>query len=166
MHNNENIISYSETISAVVGVFRSLPYVQNLTSAALLGQAVQKLPPNLMESLGMHTVKNKWSRRTLLEFNDWVQEKAEAHERMKVTSTKQRWTKFLMQLQKWKLLQRCLLPHLKQMHRPLDMALSPQNLSAVSTVKSYTYCSVALCFVGKHQREKKLSLITTFAFCA
>ena len=34
----------------------------------------------------MHTVKNKWSRPTFLEINDWLKEKAEAHDRMKVTS--------------------------------------------------------------------------------
>ena len=73
---------------ALVSVFRSLHYVQDLTGAALLGQVVQKLPPNLKEAWAMQIAKNKWSRITLLEFNDWLKEKAEAHEVMKVTSLK------------------------------------------------------------------------------
>ena len=50
MHNSESIISYSATICSLVGVFRSLNYVQDLSSASLLGQAVQKLPPNMREA--------------------------------------------------------------------------------------------------------------------
>ena len=70
MHNSENIVSYSATILELVGLFVSLHYVQDLTSATLLGPAVQKLPPNMKEAGAMHTVKNKWWRPTLLEFND------------------------------------------------------------------------------------------------
>ena len=88
MHNSENLISYSATISALVGVFRSLHYHQDLSSASLLGQATQKLPPNLKEAWSMHTVKKKWDRPTLLEFNEWLKDKAEAHERMKLSAGK------------------------------------------------------------------------------
>ena len=88
MHNSENVIAFSATISALVGVFRSLKYEHDLSSAALLGQAVQKLPPNMKEAWSMHTVKKDWSRPTLLDFNDWLKVKAEAHERMKVSTTK------------------------------------------------------------------------------
>ena len=38
-HNSGNTISYSATISASIGVFLSLHYVQDLTSVTLLGQA-------------------------------------------------------------------------------------------------------------------------------
>ena len=88
MHNSENKIAFSATISALVGVFRSLKYDHDLSSAALLGQAVPKLPPNMKEAWSMHTVKKNWSRPTLLDFNDWLKDKAEAHERMKVSTTK------------------------------------------------------------------------------
>ena len=88
MHNSDNVIAFSATISALVGVFRSLKYDHDLSSAALLGQAVQKLPPNMKEAWSMHTVKKDWSRPTLLDFNDWLKDKAEAHERMKVSTTK------------------------------------------------------------------------------
>ena len=67
-------------------MFRSLHYVQDLPIATLLGQAVQKLPPNLKETWATGTVKNKWNRPTLREFNDWLKEEAAAHGMMKVTS--------------------------------------------------------------------------------
>ena len=44
MHNSDSIISYSATVSSLVGVFRSLNYLQDLSSASLMNQAVQKLP--------------------------------------------------------------------------------------------------------------------------
>ena len=88
MHNSENVIAFSATISAMVGVFRSLKYEHDLSSAALLGQAVQKLPPNMREAWSMHTVKKDWSQPTLLDFNESLKDKAEAHERMKISTTK------------------------------------------------------------------------------
>ena len=81
MHNSDSIISYSAIVSSLVGVFRSLNYLQDLSSASLLGQAVQKLPPNLKEAWSMNTVKRNLDRPTLIHFNDWLKEKAEAHER-------------------------------------------------------------------------------------
>ena len=88
MHNSENIINYSATISGIVGVFRSLKYDHDLSSASLLAQAVQKLPPNMKEGWSLHVVKRNLARPTLLDFNDWLKEKAEAHERMKASSNK------------------------------------------------------------------------------
>ena len=89
MHNSESIISYSATVSSLVGVFRSLNYNQDLSSASLLGgQAVQKLPPNMKEAWSMHTVKRSLDRPTLIDFNEWLKDKAEAHERMKTASGK------------------------------------------------------------------------------
>ena len=88
MHNSESIISYSATVSSSVGVFRSLNYVQDLPSASLLGQTVQKLPPNMKDAWSLHTVKHSLDRPTLIDFNDWPKDKAEAHERMKTASGK------------------------------------------------------------------------------
>ena len=90
MHNSDSIISYSATVSSLVGVFRSLNFLQDLSSASLLGQAVQKLPPNLKEAWSMITVKRNLDRPTLIHFTDWLKEKAEAHERMKAASSKPR----------------------------------------------------------------------------
>ena len=47
MYNNDSVIAFSATISAMVGVFRSLKNEHDESSAALLCQAVQKLPPNM-----------------------------------------------------------------------------------------------------------------------
>ena len=88
MHNSENVIAFSATIPALVGVFCSLKYEHDLSSAALLGQAVQKLPPNMKEAWSMHTVKKELIRPTLLDFNEWLKDKAEAHDRMKISTTK------------------------------------------------------------------------------
>ena len=41
MHNSEGVISYSATISALVRVFQSLHYHQDLSSASLIGQATK-----------------------------------------------------------------------------------------------------------------------------
>ena len=86
MHNSEIVISHSATISALVGVPLSLHYHQNLSSASLLGLATHKMPTDLIGSWSMHTVKKDWDYLTLLESNDWLKYKAEAHERMKLSS--------------------------------------------------------------------------------
>ena len=91
MHNSDNLINYSAAISSLVGVFKSLSYDADLKSASLLNQAVQKLPPNMKESWSPFTVKKHWVKHTLLDFNDWLNEKAEAHDLMKQSATKARY---------------------------------------------------------------------------
>ena len=88
MHNSDNIIKYSATISSLVGVFKSLSYDAYLKSASLLNQAVRKLPPKMKESWSLFTVKRHWVRPTLLDFNAWLEEKAEARDIMKQSATK------------------------------------------------------------------------------
>ena len=90
MHNSDNIINYSGCISSLVGVFKSLSFDSDLKSAALLNTAVQKLPPNMKESWSLFTVKKHWVKPILLDFNDWLKEKAEAHDLMKNTAIKAR----------------------------------------------------------------------------
>ena len=77
MHNSDNI-----------GVFKSLSYDADLKSASLLNQVVQKLPPNMEESWSLFAVIKHWVKPTLLDFNDWLKEKAEAHDIMKQSATK------------------------------------------------------------------------------
>ena len=48
---------------------------------------MQKLPPNLKDSLSIHGTKH-WVKPTLLDFNDWSEQKADAHNLKKQTSTK------------------------------------------------------------------------------
>ena len=42
----------------------------------------------MKEAWSLHTVEKDWTRPTLLNFNDWLKDKAEAHKRMKVSSAK------------------------------------------------------------------------------
>ena len=88
MHNSENVISFSSTISGLVAVFKSLSINDDLKSVNLLNQAVSKLPPNLKEACSMQTVGRQWSRPTLLDFSEWLKEKAEGHERLKTINSK------------------------------------------------------------------------------
>ena len=88
MHNSDNIINYSAAISSLGAVFKSLSYDADLKSASLLNQAVQKLPSNMKKSRSLFIVKKHWVKPTLLDFNDWLKEKAEAHDLMKQSATK------------------------------------------------------------------------------
>ena len=90
MHNSDNIINYSRCISNLVGVFKSLSYDSDLKSAALLTTTVQKLSPNMKESRSLFTVKKHWVKPYLLDFNDLLKKKAEAHDLRKSTATKAR----------------------------------------------------------------------------
>ena len=89
-HNSDNTINYSATISSIVGVFKSQSYDSDLRSASFFNTAVQKLPPNLKESWSLFTVKKHWIKPTLLDFNDCLKEKVEAHYLMRQTSSKAR----------------------------------------------------------------------------
>ena len=82
MHNSESLIAYANVISSLVGVFKSLGFDADLRSSTLLMQAVSKLPPNLKEAWAMYTVKRNFLRPTLNDFNEWLQQKSEAHDRM------------------------------------------------------------------------------------
>ena len=86
MHSSEHVIQYASLVASLVAVFQSLGYNADLNSSSLLNQAVSKLPPNLKESWSFQTVKRNLLRPTLLDFNSWIQEKAEAHDRMLSTS--------------------------------------------------------------------------------
>ena len=88
MHNSENVIGFSSAISGLVAVFKSLSFNDDLKSVYLLNQAVSKLPPNLKEAWSMHTVRHNWQRPTLLDFNNWLIEKAEGHEKLRLLNSK------------------------------------------------------------------------------
>ena len=53
-----------------------------------INQAVSKLPPNLKEAWSKHTFRHNWQRPTLLDFNNWLNEKTEEHERLCVLNSK------------------------------------------------------------------------------
>ena len=61
-------------------------YNADINSSSLLNQAVNKLTPNLKENWSFQTVKRNLLHPTLLALNSWIQEKAEAQDRMLSTS--------------------------------------------------------------------------------
>ena len=88
MHNSENVVGFSSTISGLVAAFKSLSFNDDLKSVNLLNQAVSKLPPNLKGAWSMQIVRNQWHRPTLRDFNEWLKEKAEGHERLERIKSK------------------------------------------------------------------------------
>ena len=58
-------------------------------SAMYKATDVHKLPPNMRESWSLFTVKNPWKKTILLDYNDWFKEKAEAHDLMKDSASKE-----------------------------------------------------------------------------
>ena len=90
MHNSESIISFASCISSLVAVLKSLGYEYDLKSTTVLNQVISKLPPNMKESWSLHSVKKCWRQPTVLDFIDWLRDKAEAHELMRVSQNKSR----------------------------------------------------------------------------
>ena len=86
MHSSVSIISFASMIASIVGVFKSLHYNADLESATLLDKAIEKLPPNMKESWSFHTVKRSLYAPSLIDFNHWLEDKAEALERMHLSS--------------------------------------------------------------------------------
>ena len=87
IHSSESIIDFATTMGSLVGVFKSIVYEADLNSTSLLNQADAKLPPNLKEAWSLFTVKQSLERPSLQEFNTWLQQKAEAHDRMQTVQS-------------------------------------------------------------------------------
>ena len=85
IHSFEQISDFANFIASIIGVFRSLNYENDLRGDAMLNQIANKLPPNLLEQWSRHIVLKDMLRPTLIDFNDWLKRKAEAHERMNVS---------------------------------------------------------------------------------
>ena len=88
MHNSENVIGFSSTISGLVAVFKSLSFDDDLKIVNLLNQAVSRLCPNLKKAWSIQIVRSQWYRTFLLDFNEWLKEKAEDHKRLKTINSK------------------------------------------------------------------------------
>ena len=67
IHNSENIISFSMTISSLAAAFRSLDYEEDLKSVSLINQALSKIPPNMSESWSLFAVKRNWPRPNIID---------------------------------------------------------------------------------------------------
>ena len=90
MHNSDKIINYSGCVSSLVEIFKPMSFDSDLMKAALTNTAVQKLPPNIKESWSLFTVKKHWVKPTLLDFENWLKEEAEAHDLVKNIASKAR----------------------------------------------------------------------------
>ena len=90
MHNSESIINFASCISSLVAVLKSLGYEYDLKSTSVLNQVISILPPNMKDSWSLHSVKKCWRQSNVLDFNDWLRDKAEAHEFMRVSESKSR----------------------------------------------------------------------------
>ena len=88
MHNCDNTINYSTTISSLDRVFKSLSNIADLKGASLPNQAIQKLPRNKKESWSLFKFKKHWVGPILLDFNDWLKKKIEAHILVKQSTSK------------------------------------------------------------------------------
>ena len=135
MHNRDSIINYSGCISSLVGIFKPLSYDSDLKSAALLHTAVQKLPPNMKESWSLFTVKKHWVKPTLLDFNDWLKEKAEAHDLMKNTATETRTENTISPVTKSKVASKAFAGNTRHKSN-----LRPQQSSSSTSISSCIVC--------------------------
>ena len=90
MHNSESINSFASCISSLVAVLKLLRYEYDLKGTSVLNQVNPKLPPNMKESWFLHSVKKCCRQPTVLDFNDWLRDKAEEHELMRVSQNKSR----------------------------------------------------------------------------
>ena len=61
-----------------------------MKSTSVLNQVIPKLPPDMKESWSLHSVKKCWRQPTVLDFYNWLRDKAEAHEIMRVSQNKSR----------------------------------------------------------------------------
>ena len=129
MHSSDSIINYSATISRLVGFYKSLSYDSDLKRPSLLNTALQKLPPNLKKSWSLFTVKKHWVKPTLLDFNNWLKENAEARDLRKQTSSKARTEDNTNSVVKTKVASRTFAakPQSKGTQRPASTSATPPN---------------------------------------
>ena len=87
MHNSDSINSYSA--SFLTGWrFPTHELSAGFVECLPPGPSGPETPPNLKEAWSTNTVKRNLDRPTLIHFNHWLKEKAEAHERMEAASGK------------------------------------------------------------------------------
>ena len=85
-YNSEGIISYSTTVSSLTGY--SGPQLQPRFVQCITARSGGPKASKEHENWSMHTVKRNLDRPTLADFNDWLEDNAEGHERMKTASEK------------------------------------------------------------------------------
>ena len=168
MHNSDNIINYSAAISSLVGVFKSLSYDADLKSASLLIQVVQKLTPNMKELWLLFTVQKHWGKRNLLDFNNWLKEKAESHDLMKQSATKARPEDDSTSVTKTKTASKVFASNSQERETKKQMPSSSKTLTLAALYAKVTTGYGSVEFSKKRLQPRELSLwrITNFAFRA
>ena len=155
IHNSDNIINNSAVKSSLVGVFKSLSYDDDLKNASLFNQAVQKLPPNMKESWSLFTVKKHWVKPTLLDFNNWLKEKAEAHDLMKQSANKARPEDNSASVTKTKTASKVFVPQPRKRTQSISFKReSAEQRGAI--VRITRYCTEQIGF--SHQNSQQISI--------
>ena len=170
IHSSEQIIDFANFIASIIGVFRSLNYENDLRGAAMLNQAVYKLPPNLREQWSMHTVVKDMLRPTLIDFNHWLKRKAEADERMNVSGTskpKVEESKVKSNSKFFPPQQQLPGPHCPLLPGMRDGPTRKVNFCPARVAKASTHCGSVMKLRQKHlRRARNLPLITISAYDA
>ena len=82
MSYSESMVSYSATTSVLVRVLRSVHYHQDFSSASILGPSDTEAATKFERSLVFVYGEKQLELSDIIEFNNWLKEKAEAHERI------------------------------------------------------------------------------------
>ena len=88
MHSSENVFSFSCAVSRLVALFQLMSSHDDLKSVTLLNQAVGKLPTKSKQAWSTHTVRRNWQRPSLLDFNKYLKDKVEGHEKLHVNGSR------------------------------------------------------------------------------
>ena len=126
MHISDIIINYPAIITGLVGVCNSVSYDSDLKSVSLLNTAPHF---NMKHSRSLFTVQMQWAKPKLLDFNDWLKQKAEAHNLVKQSSPKAKSEESINSLVKTKVSSRTFATNLqtKGTQRPASTPASPTN---------------------------------------
>ena len=85
MRNSENISTHAATLWSFVGFLRSLKYVQDLSSASLFGQSVQKRPTEHGRSMVSAYGYAQFEQTDSDDFKNWLKNKDEDDARMRIS---------------------------------------------------------------------------------
>ena len=122
----------------------------------------------MKESWSLFTVKKHWVKPTLLDFNDWLKEKAEAHDLMKQSATKARPEDNSTSVTKNKIASKVFASNSQQRETRSKCHLLPQTLTLAVLYAKVTTGYGSVEFLRKRLQPRELSWwrIINFAFRA
>ena len=85
VNNADKTINFSASITSLVGVLKKLSLDNDMKSAPLPNQVAQKLPKIMKESWSIFTLNKPWFQPNFLDFEDWLEERSEAHNHLQQT---------------------------------------------------------------------------------